>query len=60
MFFACYKANVAKAAADLFLIVTSLKCRARTWFYASVVDWMEADLNVSLQSIVIKEFKRTK
>lgn len=25
-----------------------------SWFYPSVVDWMEADLNVSLQSIVRK------
>ncbi len=28
---------------------------AQTWFYLPVVDWMEAVLNVSMQSVVTKD-----
>jgi len=27
------------------------KSRVGTWFYSSIVDWMEADLNTRLRSI---------
>lgn len=30
------------------------KWRVGTWFYPLVIDWMQADLNANLQSIILK------
>ncbi len=39
---------------QLKLVFDQKKCWMGSWFCSSVVDWMEADLNPSLQSIVRK------
>lgn len=36
---------------------TEKKCRLGTCFYPSVVDWIEADLNESLQSCIQNDWR---
>lgn len=38
-------------------IVEKKKCKVGTWFYLLVVDWMEANLNVSFQLILSKSIE---
>ncbi len=61
-----WKLHVPEVATDIFFLYCDVqlsktdyrkrkKCMVGTWFNPSVVDWMEEDVNVSLQSIVRKE-----